>query len=318
MGGLLLFNDTEEMIYWKKNIFKLESLISYESIISFSLIIIALITFPFGAINLIGTKADSKEIMKILLFSNLLSLICIFLIKNIHVKNTIKPNYRLCIMYFISFLGFILMFLVFILSIILFITISEWDTTKGTITYKNQTSNYKNNVKLNVTIYTNCLNFFIVIFSAFSCSDFFLEVDSISRASKFLSRGNNINDKNLLFELFRIPKKNNKNGETKNLKLNILNNNNEKEEITKFRLIMGNEEKKEENFFGSDNYKFREVEEIKKVEYISKGVQTENDSNSDFYDCNIEHDSVSLNDIQIGKYNLVDNNVNSNDVIIDK
>ena len=77
---------------------------------------------------------------------------------------------------------------------------------------------------------------------------------------------------------------------------------------------MGNEEKKEDNFFDSNNNKFREVEGIKKVEYISKGVQTENDNN---LECNIENNSISLNDIQIEKYNLADNNLNSNEPIID-
>ena len=311
MGSLLFYNDTEESIYWKKNIFKLESLVFYESILSLIFIIIAILTFPFDAINLIDSKKNSKEDIYIVLIFNFLSSISIFFIKKIHVQNNIKPNYRLCIMYFISFFGFILTFLVFIISVVLFISISEWDTTKGTIIYKGQKTNNKNDVQLTVTIYTNIVSFFIVIVSTSNCWDFFMEIECISKASKFLSKGNNINDKNLLFELFRIPKKNNNNEKTKDFKLNNIH---EKEEITKFRLIMGNEEKKEDNFFDSNNNKFREVEGIKKVEYISKGVQTENDNN---LECNIENNSISLNDIQIEKYNLADNNLNSNEPIID-
>ena len=122
----------------------------------------------------------------------------------------------------------------------------------------------------------------------------------ISKASKFLSEGNNINNQKILLELFKINyfRENLEKLKDKNTKVYYLIN--ENKSFKKFRIIFpnNNDIKEENNSFENNINKFREVELIEKVEYKSIGIQTEENNKEDFYNKRNNYDN---NDIMEGK-----------------
>ena len=127
MGSLFILNDSEQNVYWRKNIFKIENILIVESLISIILSFIAIISFPYESIKTINQKL-SIDILEIysLFFSFILLLISL-LIKYIHIKNKIKPNYRLCIMHFFGHIGLFFYLICFMISLYINLIIMEWE-----------------------------------------------------------------------------------------------------------------------------------------------------------------------------------------------
>ena len=128
-----------------------------------------------------------------------------------------------------------------------------------------------------------------------------METIVISKASKFLSEGNNINNQKILLELFKINyfRENLEKLKDKNT-FDLNEKYNENKSFKKFRIIFpnNNDIKEENNSFENNINKFREVELIEKVEYKSIGIQTEENNKEDFYNKRNNYDN---NDIMEGK-----------------
>jgi hypothetical protein len=227
-------------------------------------------------------------------------------------------------MNFCAYIGFFLFFLSGVLSFYITLVIIEWEDITGIIAYRVLSSTQKKIViSLGKAIYTLIWNNFIICSAIFGIVDFGMEILIISKASKYLSEGNNINNSNLLFELFKKPIENNlnKNNINKNNILdNYINNNNKKENSFKLRFIIS--DNNNINNFENENNKFREVEIIQKIEYNSVGVQTEivdnnNIYNNDFNDNNnkLIDDDYSNNFILLKNKSLIDSKSTFNDIL---
>ena len=321
MGSLFFLNDSELGVFWRKNIFKLENILIIESIISIILSFIAILSFPYEAIKLINQKItiDIIEIYS-LCFSFILLLNSLY-IKLIHVKNKIKPNYRLCIMNFLAHIGIFFSFICFMFSLYINLIIIEWED-KNNISVNRSLSTHKRifisfGRAVFAIIWSN-LNLFCYIFFLI---DYMSEMVIISKAAKYLSTGNNINNKDLLFELFKIPKIYNNNYELN--KNDFYHNfNNDKENNVKFRLIMSNDIiENNDNSFNNNN-EFTKVEIMQKIVYKSIGVQTDDEINNCYYNNYIceNHDKlidedVSNNLILFRNKSLIDAKTSINDIL---
>ena len=270
MGSLLLLND-ERDTFWRKNIFKLENITKIESIIISILTILCEFTFPYNEFKITEKKIKIKNILVIIPILSLLTLIISFLIKYIHMKKNIRPNYSLCIMHSLSIFNLFSILLCFGLSFYISFEIhigaSMYDfvqfTKKGKIIY--------------IFILNNLISFF-----SFVCSvDLLVQTNLFSKIAKFFSLGNNINNKKLLFEFFKInyQEKNDQKYKENN---SIIFFNKEKidknKTLKKLRITFPKQSQENGiNTFENKTNKFREVELIEKVEYKSIGIQTEED-----------------------------------------
>lgn len=290
MGCLLLLNDNETKSYWRRNIFKLENILLIESISTIILILISNIAFPFNSLKIIKNRKRAKYILIISLIFSFIPLIISLLTRYIHIKNNIKPNYRLCIMHTLVITGNCFIILCLALTLYISSLINNWANIYEFIEYQN----IGNIIFIFVLNYINILSLFIQLI------DFFMEIIIISKTSKFLSLGNNINNQKLLFELFKI------NIHSKNSEIKENNNlygedkYDENKTFKKLRIIFpNNNEENMKNNFENDINKFREVELIEKVEYKSIAIQTD--------------DNININN----KYNLIDEDL-SKDIILVK
>ena len=270
MGCLLLLNDDERKSYSKNNIFKIEKVILIESIISFVLTIVLAITFPYGEIELISLKKQTEPKYSILycLISSFIVLITSLLIKYIHINKNIRPNYRLCLIHFVAIFTLPFILINFIFSLYTFSLIYDWANIYELIRYKN----------IGRIIYISVLLNIILLLTFFQTIDFLAESCLISNVAKFLSEGNNINNKKILFELFKISDNSFQNSEKIKEKYNLYKSDkyDENKTLRKLRLIFPkNESLEENNSFENSINKFREVELIEKIEYRSVGIQTD-------------------------------------------
>lgn len=293
MGGLFVLNDSEQRIYWKKNIFKIENFILYESLIICLLSCVSFMTFPFDSLKFVNKYISSDIYVLCSIFFSLISYICSLLIKYIHLKKSIRPNYRLFWMNFFGTIGFFCMFLACGYTLCISFILIEWENISGILVSKRVLSSTKKNIVISISraIYTLIWNH-IVLLCSFCCFiDFAIEVANITKAAKYLSEGNNINNQNLLHELFKMTIKTKINNSINSINtLDTSKNINKKESFSKFRIIMTDKENTE-NSFENENNKFREVEIIQKVDYKSIGVQTE-DNKDNFYN-NYVNDSYN-------------------------
>ena len=307
MGCLLILNDSESNAFWRKNIFTLEKFIISESLISIIFSLIAFITFPFDSIRLVKHKILIESIIYYIFILSLISLLVSVLIKVTHINKKMKPNYRLCLMNFFGHIGLFTFFFSFLLSLYATLVILDWEEISGVIVYTRRISSGKSIViSLETAIYTIIWNNFIFFVTLLGLVDFLREINIISKASKYLSEGNNINNQNLLFELFRIPiEKSDNNYLDRNNFLNNLDTNttNKKQNFFKLRLIMPS--KNSEKYFENENNKFREVEIMQKVEYHSIGVQTDDNN------CNIYNNYINQNN-----NNLIDEDLSNNFILV--
>ena len=321
MGCLFVLKDSETKVFFKKNIFILEKFIISESLISIFLSFIALQTFPFDSIKLVKQKLLIESIIYYIFLLSLISLVFSVLIKYIHIKKNMKPNYRLCLMNFFGYIGFYIFVICFFLSIYVSLVIGDWEELIGVITYKRLSSGKKFVVSLGTAIYTLIWNIFIILITFCGLVDFLMEVSNISKASKYLSEGNNINNKNLLNELFKIPidmniyNNLNRTNSVNNLDINSLN---KKQNFSKLRIIMSNNNN--EKYFENKNNRFREVEIMQKVEYKSIGIQTEENNNGynnyiDDKNNKLIDDDLSNNFILVKNKPLIDSKNSINDVL---
>jgi len=311
MGCLLLLNDYERKSYWRSNIFKLENIIILESISSFILIILSAITFPYNSIKIIKKQTDPKILIFICLILYIIILIISFLIKYVHLKKNIKPNYRLCIMHFLAIINLFFIIVCFILSFCTSTFIHKWAYIYEFIPNKN----------LAKIVYIFVLYNLIILLSFFQLIDFLVESVMISKVSKFLSEGNNINNQKILLELFKINNNFEINLEEfyKKNTFDISEKYNENKTLKKLRIIFPKniEQKEENNSFGNEINKFREVELIEKVEYRSIGIQTEESDIKNYnkkykHDNNLIDEDISKNIILVKNKPLI-NSFNSND-----
>ena len=120
-------------------------------------------------------------------------------------ENKIKPNYRLCLMNFCGYIGFFSFVTTFFLSFYIALVIIEWGGITKIITNRILTTQKVMVISTGTSIYTLIWNNIIIICTIVGIVDFSVEILIISKASKFLSEGNNINNSNVLFELFKIP-----------------------------------------------------------------------------------------------------------------
>ena len=266
---IINLNDDERKPYWRTNIFNLENIIIIESFSTFILILLSAITFPYNSIKLIKRENDPKILIIISLVSSVIILIISLLIKHFHIKKNIKPNYRLCIMHFFAIFNLFFIILCFILSLCVSTIIHKWANI----------NEFVPNKKISKVIYIFVLINIIIISTFFLLIDFLVESIMISKVSKFLSEGNNINNQKVLLDLFKINKNDCQNLEKfqKMSTFDINEKYNENKSIKKLRIIFPRniEQKEENNNFGNSINKFREAELIEKVEYKSIGIQTE-------------------------------------------
>ena len=284
MGGLFVLNDSEQRIYWKKNIFKIENFILYESIILCTLSCVSYLTFPFYSLKYANNNFPSDVYVLCCILFSLASFLCSFLIKNIHLNNNIKPNYRLCLMNFLGTIGFFCSFLTCGYTLCISFILIEWENRPGIIASKRVLATKSKTIFISISraIFTLIWNHIVLLCGFFCFIDFTIEIIIIQKASKFLSEGNNINNQNLLHELFKMTVKNKINNSINSMNtLDTRKNINKKEAFSKFRIIMTDKDNLE-NSFENENNKFREVEIIQKVDYKSIGVQTE-DNKDNFY-----------------------------------
>ena len=318
MGGLFILNDSEQRIYWKKNIFKIETFIQYESSIVCVLNCISYLTFPFDSLKFVNKNFPADLYVFCCILFSLASFICSLLIKYIHLKNTIKPNYRLCLMNFLGTIGFFCSFIACGYTLCISFVLIEWENLSGIfVSYKRALSSKSKEIVIPISraIFTLIWNH-IVLLSSFCCFiDFAIEIINITKAAKYLSEGNNINNQNLLHELFKMTVKNKINNSINSMNTLDTNKNiNKKEAFSKFRIIMSDKDNTE-NSFENENNKFREVEIIQKVDYKSIGVQTE-DNKDNFYNNYINNsnnrtvdEDLSNNIILIRNKPLIDSKI---------
>ena len=254
-------------------------------------LLISAITFPYKSIKFIRKESNPKPLIAICLISSIFLLIISILIKYIHTKKEIKPNYRLCIMHCFAYFNLTLIILCLIFSFCVSTLIIKWANIYEFVQYKNTPK----------IIYIYILYNIITLFSFFEFIDILVETIVISKASKFLSEGNNINNQKILLELFKINyfRENLEKLKDKNT-FDLNEKYNENKSFKKFRIIFpnNNDIKEENNSFENDFNKFREVELIEKVEYKSIGIQTEENNKEDFYNKRNNYDN---NDIMEGK-----------------
>ena len=307
MGCLFILNDSQTNIFWKKSIFKIEKFIIIESIISIFLSFIAILTYPFDSIQLVRQKILIESLVYYIFSFSLISLFFSLLIRYIHIQKRRKPNYRLCLMNFFGHSGLFSFVICFIISIYITLFIIEWEDLNTTILYRRLSTKKKVNISIGKVIFTLIWNDFILICNFFGLADFLMEISIISRASKYLSEGNNINDQNLLNELFKIPiikiiHNNVDNGNILNSNINKID---KKKNLSKFRIIMSNN--KNDNNFENENNKFREVEIIQKIEFNSIGTQTEYINNSFFNNYINENNDKLIDDDLSNNFILIKN-----------
>jgi hypothetical protein len=210
MGGLFVLNDSEQRIYWKKNIFKIETFILYESIILCTLSCVSYLTFPFYSLKFANNNFPSDVYVLCCILFSLASFLCSFLIKNIHLNNNIKPNYRLCLMNFLGTIGFFCSFLTCGYTLCISFILIEWENRPGIIASKRVLATKSKTIFISISraIFTLIWNHIVLLCGFFCFIDFTIEIIIIQKASKFLSEGNNINNQNLLHELFKMTVKN--------------------------------------------------------------------------------------------------------------
>ena len=273
---------------------------------------ISAIIFPYNSISIVKKPTDPKNLIFICLISSTIVLIITLLIKSIHIKKNIKPNYRLCIMHFLSVVNLFFIIISFILSLCISTFIHKWANIYEFIPNKN----------LSKIVYVFVLHNTIILSTFFQLIDFFVESVMISKVSKFLSEGNNINNQKILLELFKINTNleiNLEEFKEKNT-FNIINEKyNENKTLKKLRIIFPNniEENGENNTFENEVNKFREVELIEKVEYRPIGIQTEESDIKNYNkkyknDNNLIDEDLSKNIILVKNKSLI-NSFNSND-----
>ena len=214
-------------------------------------------------------------------------------------------------MNFLAYIGFSFIFICFILSF--YIALLIIDRENNAIIYKSLSISKDNSaISIRKAIFILIWNNIIFFCSSLGVVDFFVEIIIISKSSKYLSEGNNINDKNILYELFRIPKIEKINDKNeKSLNLDNFNIKNNQEKFTKLKLfISDNNKEKKGSIFDNGNNKFREIEIIQKIEYKSTSVQTEENNNiSDDYifnsDNNLIDEDLSNNFIFVKEKSLI-------------
>lgn len=271
MGCLLILNDNERNSFWRNGIFKLEDITKIESLIILILSLLHAFTFPFGELRLRKNKIKTKIIIIIIPILSLLTLIISLLIKYIHTKKNIKPNYRLCIMHSLSILNIFLIILCLILSLYITNIINNWANLYEFVHYSN----------IGKIIYIFILNNLISLFSFFEFIDLMVQAILISKIAKFFSLGNNINNQKLLFEFFKINNIENnfeKYKENNSITFYGKEKNDENKTFKKLRIFFPKKsEENGTNTFENNINKFKEVELIEKVEYKSIGIQTSED-----------------------------------------
>ena len=287
MGCLLILNDSEENIYWKKNIHKLENFIVSESLIQLFLSFIALLTFPFDSFNITKQNTSLIPINYIIIsiiFCSSISFFMSLLIKYIHLNNNIKPNYLLFIMKVFSYIGFFSFFISFISSFYITLVIIEWEKYKGSIVLKSFSSHNNKSINIWKAIFTLNWSNMMFLCSILSTFDFCTECVISSKACKYLSEGNNINNQKVLNELFIKSKAGKQEKKSENNALNETNEIKGGNKVCKYRIVMieNNNINNSKKYFGEKDDKFQEVEMVLNVEYISEGTQTD-DSKSDIY-----------------------------------
>lgn len=304
MSCIFLLNDSELNMFWKKNIFKMEKIIFFDSVFSIFFSFLALLTFPFDSFRLVKQIISVEFIIYNIYFFSIVSLLFSILIKHFHIKRKIRPNYRLCLMNFLAHLGLFSFIISLFSSLYINHIIIEWEGITGIITYR-ALSSEKIVISIGKAIYTVVLSYILLVCTFLGTIDFYVEILIITIASKYLSEGNNINNNNLLFELFKIPIKNNTNNIDKrnNFNNSIINNDNNKDYNFKKRLVILNNVRK--NDFENENNEFKEVEIIQNVEYHSIGIQTEN------VDINIYY-----NNNAIDNKSMIDEDLSSNCILI--
>ena len=318
MGCLFILNDSQTNIFWKKNIFKIEKFIIIESTISIFLSFIALLTFPFESIKLVRQKMPIESLVYYNFCFSLISLFLSILIKFIHIQKKRKPNYLLFFMYFFGHFGLFSFIICFILSLYVTLVIMEWEDINGIISNKRLSNTKKENISIGKAIFTQIWNDFILICNFFGLADFLMEINIISKASKYLSEGNNINNQNLLFELFKKPIIKKIHNNIDNGNISNFSNIDKSQKYYKFRIIMSN--KKIDNNFENENNKFREIEIIQKIEYNSISTQTEDINNSFFNNYINENndklidEDLSNNFILIKNKPLIDSKTTLNEI----
>ena len=324
MGGLFVLNDSEQRIYWKKNIFKIETFILYESIILCTLSCVSYLTFPFYSLKYANNNFPSDVYVLCCILFSLASFLCSFLIKNIHLNNNIKPNYRLCLMNFLGTIGFFCSFLTCGYTLCISFILIEWENRPGIIASKRVLATKSKTIFISISraIFTLIWNHIVLLCGFFCFIDFTIEIIIIQKASKFLSEGNNINNQNLLYELFKIPiikKFHNNIGNGNILNNSDIKNIDKNQKYSKFRITMSNN--KNCNNFENENNKFREIEIIQKIEYNSISTQTE-DINNSFINNYINENNdklidedLSNNFILIKNKPLIDSKTSLNEIL---
>jgi len=271
MGCLLILNDDERNTFWRNSIFKLENITKIESLIILILTIISEFTFPYNELKITKKKIKIRNLLVIIPILSLFALIISFIIKYIHYKKNIKPNYRLCIMHSLSIFNFFLIILCFILSLYISDIIHNWANIYEFVQY----------TKTGKIIYIFILNNLISFFSLLCFVDLLVQAILFSKIAKFFSLGNNINNKKLLFEFFRINyHENNEEKFKENNSIIFFNKekNDENKTLKKLRITFPKQNDGNGiNTFENNINKFKEVELIEKIEYKSIGIQTEED-----------------------------------------
>ena len=222
-------------------------------------------------------------------------------------------------MYFFGHFGLFSFIICFILSLYVTLVIMEWEDINGIISNKSLSNTKKENISIGKAIFTQIWNDFILICNFFGLADFLMEINIISKASKYLSEGNNINNQNLLFELFKKPIIKKLHNNIDNGNISNFSNIDKSQKYYKFRIIMSN--KKIDNNFENENNKFKEVEEIQKIEYNSISTQTEDINNSFFNNYINENndklidEDLSNNFILIKNKPLIDSKTSLNEIL---
>ena len=192
----------------------------------------------------------------------------------------------------------------FIFSLYTFSLIYDWANIYELIRYKN----------IGRIIYISVLLNIILLLTFFQIIDFLAESCLISNVAKFLSEGNNINNKKILFELFKISDNSFQNSEKIKEKFNLYKSDkyDENKTFRKLRLIFPkNESIEENNSFENSINKFREVELIEKIEYCSIGIQTEEGNIR-----NINKRYIFNNDINIKENKTSEDDISKNVILI--
>jgi hypothetical protein len=195
-------------------------------------------------------------------------------------------------MNFFGTIGFFCTFIACGYTLCISFIIIEWENISGIIESKGALSTKRKAIVISISraIFTLIWNHIVLLCNFCSFIDFAIEIIIISKASKYLSEGNNINNQNLLHELFKMTVKTKINNSINSMNtLDTHKNINKKETFSKFRIIMTDKDNTE-NSFENENNKFREVEIIQKVDYKSIGVQTEDNIKDNYYN-NYVYDS---------------------------